>query len=185
MFTSSRQHFIAAALAIVVLAVAGVVIAGLFGAAAERVLTVFFISLIAVTGIGVYSGNSGILSFGHLAFMGIGAYVSGLLTLPAGLKMATLRGLPDWLAATELSLVPAIIVAVLVTAIIALLIGIAIGRLEGSAASIATLGLLVIVHGVIIGWRDVTRGAQSFFGVPRDTTLLVAAVACVIALIAA
>lgn len=185
MFTSSRQHFIAAALAIIVLAVAGVVVAGLFGAAAERVLTVFFISLIAVTGIGVYSGNSGILSFGHVAFMGIGAYVSGLLTLPAGLKMATLRGLPDWLAATELSLIPAIIVAVLVTAAIALLIGIAIGRLEGSAASIATLGLLVIVHGVIIGWRDVTRGAQSFFGVPRDTTLIIAAVACVIALIAA
>ncbi|MEQ9245614.1 MAG: branched-chain amino acid ABC transporter ATP-binding protein/permease [Nitratireductor sp.] len=185
MFTSSRQHFTAAALAIIVLAVAGVVVAGLFGAAAERVLTVFFISLIAVTGIGVYSGNSGILSFGHVAFMGIGAYVSGLLTLPAGLKMATLRGLPDWLAATELSLIPAIIVAVLVTATIALLIGIAIGRLEGSAASIATLGLLVIVHGVIIGWRDVTRGAQSFFGVPRDTTLIIAAVACVIALIAA
>ncbi len=185
MFTSSRQHFTAAALAIIVLAVAGVVVAGLFGAAAERVLTVFFISLIAVTGIGVYSGNSGILSFGHVAFMGIGAYVSGLLTLPAGLKMATLRGLPDWLAATELSLIPAIIVAVLVTAAIALLIGIAIGRLEGSAASIATLGLLVIVHGVIIGWRDVTRGAQSFFGVPRDTTLIIAAVACVIALIAA
>ncbi|WP_336067324.1 branched-chain amino acid ABC transporter ATP-binding protein/permease [Nitratireductor rhodophyticola] len=185
MFTSSRQHFTAAALAIIVLAVAGVVVAGLFGAAAERVLTVFFISLIAVTGIGVYSGNSGILSFGHVAFMGIGAYVSGLLTLPAGLKMATLRGLPDWLAATELSLIPAIIVAVLVTAVIALLIGIAIGRLEGSAASIATLGLLVIVHGVIIGWRDVTRGAQSFFGVPRDTTLIIAAVACVIALIAA
>ncbi|WP_292899141.1 branched-chain amino acid ABC transporter ATP-binding protein/permease [Nitratireductor sp.] len=185
MFTSSRQHFIAAALAIIVLAVAGVVVAGLFGAAAERVLTVFFISLIAVTGIGVYSGNSGILSFGHVAFMGIGAYVSGLLTLPAGLKMATLRGLPDWLAATELSLIPAIVVAVLVTAVIALLIGIAIGRLEGSAASIATLGLLVIVHGVIIGWRDVTRGAQSFFGVPRDTTLIIAAVACVIALIAA
>ncbi|WP_048647024.1 ATP-binding cassette domain-containing protein [Nitratireductor soli] len=185
MFTSSRQHFIAAALAIICLAVAGVVIAGLFGAAAERVLTVFFISLIAVTGIGVYSGNSGILSFGHLAFMGIGAYVSALLTLPAGLKTATLRGLPNWLAATELSLIPAILVAVVVSMAIALVIGIAIGRLEGSAASIATLGLLVIVHGVIIGWRDVTRGAQSFFGVPRDTTLAIAAVSCVIALLLA
>ncbi|WP_295811777.1 branched-chain amino acid ABC transporter ATP-binding protein/permease [uncultured Nitratireductor sp.] len=185
MFTSSRQHFIAAALAILVLAVAGVVIAGAFGAAAERVLTVFFISLIAVTGIGVYSGNSGILSFGHVAFMGIGAYISGILTLPTGLKTATLRGLPDWLAATELTLIPAIAVAVLATAVIALLIGVAIGRLEGSAASIATLGLLVIVHGVIIGWRDVTRGAQSFFGVPRDTTLIIAATACVIALVAA
>ena len=50
------------------------------------------------------------------------------------------------------------------------------------AATIATLGLLIIVHGVIIGWRDVTRGAQSFFGVPRVTDLVTAAAFCVVAL---
>ena len=35
------------------------------------------VALIAVLGMGIFCGNSGILSFGHLAFMGIGAYVSG------------------------------------------------------------------------------------------------------------
>lgn len=43
------------------------------GSAMERTLIVFFVSLTAVAGMGLYSGNSGILSFGHLAFMGIAA----------------------------------------------------------------------------------------------------------------
>ena len=39
------------------------------GAAAERVLIVFLIAMISVLGMEIYSGNSGILSFGHLSFM--------------------------------------------------------------------------------------------------------------------
>ncbi|WP_245410594.1 branched-chain amino acid ABC transporter ATP-binding protein/permease [Notoacmeibacter marinus] len=164
---------------------AAVLIATWSGPASERILTVFFISLTAVVGIGVYSGNSGILSFGHVAFMGIGAYASALLTLPSALKVATLRDLPEWLAMTELSLIPATLIAMAFTAVVALAVGAAIGKLEGSAATIATLGLLIIVHGIIIGWRDVTRGAQSFFGVPRVTDLVTAAAICVVALLLA
>ena len=185
MFTSPRNHILASGGAIIVLTLVAVLIATWSGPASERILTVFFISLTGVVGIGVYSGNSGILSFGHVAFMGIGAYASSLLTLPSQIKMATLRGLPDWLATAELSLIPATLIAVVFTAVVALAIGAAIGKLEGSAATIATLGLLIIVHGVIIGWRDVTRGAQSFFGVPRVTDLGTAAAVCVIALLLA
>ena len=59
----------------VILIVAAALIAPSFGGGIERTLVVFFISLIAVLGMGIYSGNSGILSFGHLAFMGIAAYL--------------------------------------------------------------------------------------------------------------
>ncbi|WP_069300572.1 branched-chain amino acid ABC transporter ATP-binding protein/permease [Neptunicoccus sediminis] len=185
MTTSPARHLLASLAGIVVLAVAASLVATALGPASERILTVFFISLIAVVGMGLYSGNSGILSFGHLSFMGIGAYVSGLLTLPAQMKMATLPKLPDWLAATETGFLSAILIAVVVTSVLALIVGLALNRLEGSAATIATLGLLIITHGVIIGWRDVTRGSQSFFGVPRETTLWAAAVFCILALIAA
>ena len=167
------------------LSVIAVFVATWFGPATERMLTVFFISLTAVVGIGVYSGNSGILSFGHVAFMGVGAYASSLLTVPAALKGATLPGLPTWLADVELTLIPATLIAMVFTAVVALAVGAAISKLEGSAATIATLGLLIIVHGVIIGWRDVTRGAQSFFGVPRVTDLVTAAAFCVVALLLA
>lgn len=171
--------------AIVLLVVATAMIASTLGPAMERVLVVFFISLIAVLGMGVYSGNSGILTFGHLSFMAIGAYTSAILTLPVALKTATLPGLPTWLASIETGLLPALVVAVLLTTIIAALVGLAIGKLEGSAATISTLGLLIIVHGIIIGWRDVTRGSQTFFGIPRESSLWVAATACIVALLIA
>ena len=185
MTTSPFKHIVVSLSAIVILVVVAAIIAGTQGAASERVLTVFFISLIAVVGMGVYSGNSGILSFGHLSFMAIGAYTASLLTLPVALKVATLPKLPTWLATTELSLVPAIVVAVLLSVAVAVVVGFAIGKLEGSAATISTLGLLIIVHGIIIGWRDVTRGSQTFFGIPRETTLWVAAAGCIIALVIA
>ena len=185
MLASSRPQLLASGGMIIMLSVIAVLVATWFGAATERMLTVFFISLTAVVGIGVYSGNSGILSFGHVAFMGIGAYASSLLTVPAALKVATLPSLPNWLAVVELPLIPATLIAMAFTAVVALAVGAAINKLEGSAATIATLGLLIIVHGVIIGWRDVTRGAQSFFGVPRVTDLVTAAAFCVIALLLA
>lgn len=185
MFTSPRKHIFVSVSAIIVAVILASFIASVFGAASERVLTVFFISLIAVVGMGVYSGNSGILSFGHLSFMAIGAYAASLLTLPAQLKIATLPKLPEWLATTEMGLLPATVIAVLLTSVVALLIGLAIGKLEGSAAVITTLGLLIIVHGIAIGWRDVTRGSQTFFGIPRETSLWVAAAGVILALIVA
>ena len=169
----------------VALAVVAALVATSLGGAYERILIVFFISLTAVLGIGVYSGNSGILSFGHLAFMGIGAYSAGILTMPVELKQVTLPNLPGFLASIQLDLVGAAVVTVLFVMLVALVIGIVIARLEGSAATIATLALLIIVHGVIIGARDFTRGSQSFFGVPRETTLTAAVIAAVLAIVVA
>ena len=185
MLAGSRRHLMCSMGAMVVLTVAASITAWSLGPASERILTVFLISLIAVVGIGVYSGNSGILSFGHLSFMAVGAYLSSLMTVPSAMKVATLPNLPEWLAAIEMGLLPATAIAILVTVVLALLIGLVLGRLDGSAATIATLGLLIIVHGVIIGWRDVTRGSGSFFGVPRETSMWVAAAGRLIALMLA
>jgi len=183
--TATKTHlvpaFLALAAVVLLLAAGGAAV----GSSIERTVAVFFISLTAIAAMGLYSGNSGVLSFGHLAFMGVGAYASALLTLPTNIKSATLPGLPDWLAGTELSLWPATAAAVLLTMAVAAFIGLAIWRLEGSAATIATLALLIIAHGVLIGWRDVTRGAQTFFGVPRETGIWVAATGCLIALLVA
>ena len=165
---------------LVVLAALG---AGAVGGGIERTMIVFFISLTAVIGMGLYSGNSGILSFGHLSFMGIAAYTSGILTLPAQMKQLTLPNLPAFLQGYAIDFVPALLLAVLVAMAVALVTGIVISRLEGSAATIATLALLIIVHGIIIGARDITRGSQSFFGVPRETGIWVAAGVCIVAIV--
>ncbi|MGI9505297.1 MAG: branched-chain amino acid ABC transporter ATP-binding protein/permease [Geminicoccaceae bacterium] len=183
MITAPLNRMIAANLGLVIFVALVALIGTQLGASIERTLTIFLISLTAIAAIGLYSGNSGVLSFGHLAFMGIGAYAAALLTLPANIKGATLPALPAWLAGLELSLWPAALLAVLLTVVIAALIGIAIWRLDGSTAAVATLSLLIIVHGVLIGWRDVTRGAQTFFGVPRETTIWAAALGCLVTLI--
>jgi branched-chain amino acid transport system permease protein len=165
--------------------VAAAVIAASIGGSIERTLIVFFISLIAVLGMGVYSGNSGILSFGHLAFMGIAAYLSGILTMPVAMKKVTLANAPDFLANAHLDFFSATVVTVIFVMVVALVVGIVISRLDGSSATIATLGLLVIVHGIIIGAREITRGSQSFFGVPRWTDITVAAGCAVLAIVIA
>ncbi len=45
----------------------------------------------------MFSGNSGVLSFGHVAFMAIGAYTSALLTIPPEIKEFTYLEMPGFL----------------------------------------------------------------------------------------
>ena len=51
------------------------------------VLTQVCITLVSVCGIYILTGLTGMFSLGSAAFMAIGAYVSGLLVLKAGLNM--------------------------------------------------------------------------------------------------
>lgn len=169
----------------VVLIVISSLIGALLGGGVERMLIVFLINLIAVLGIGIYSGNSGILSFGHLSFMAIAAYTSGILTMPLMMKKMTLPKIPGFLATAHFDFFTAAVITVIFVMCVALVIGIVISRLDGSAATIATLALLIIIHGLIIGARDITRGSQSFFGVPRETDIIAAAIGAVIAVIIA
>ncbi|TIM21767.1 MAG: ABC transporter, partial [Mesorhizobium sp.] len=59
----------------------------IFGSAAmQRVVTYAAIMLTAVLGLQIFSGNSGIVSFGQAAFVGLGAYATGILTMPTALQ---------------------------------------------------------------------------------------------------
>ncbi|PSJ60262.1 branched-chain amino acid ABC transporter ATP-binding protein/permease [Pseudaminobacter soli (ex Li et al. 2025)] len=140
----------------------------------QRLVTLFLINLIAVLGFGIYSGNSGIMSFGHVGFMALGAYASGLLTMNPVVQKTALPHLPEWLAGWGMSFPLALLVAILVVAVVAVVIGVPVARLGGSSASICTLGFLVIVHVVLVASADITRGSQTFFGVPRAVDIWVA-----------
>ena len=156
------------------LVVAAAVAAGLFPGAGERLVTLFLINVVAVIGIGVYSGNSGIISFGNVGFMAVGAYASGLLTINPIVQKTALPHLPEWLMGWGMPFLPALIVALVVVALVAVAIGVPVARLGGSSASICTLGFLVIVHVVLVASSDFTRGSQTFFGIPRAVNLWVA-----------
>lgn len=146
----------------------------------QSVAMVFFINLIAVVGIGVYTGNTGIVSFGHTGFMAIGAYASAILTLPDGRQQAQLTALPTWLADLELSIGPAIAAGAIASVAVAIIVGIAVARLAEAAASIATLGFLVIVYTVLNASRDLTRGSQALSGFAfMDTLWIAGGLACI------
>jgi branched-chain amino acid transport system permease protein len=165
--------------------VAALLLSHFAGIAIQRTYTIFLINLIAVLGIGAFSGNSGILSFGHVAFIGLGAYVSGLLTIPIATKASVLPALPAFLASTQMSLLPALLVTLVLVGVFAAAVGIPIARMTGPAAVIGTLGLLLIVHGIIIGAEDFTRGSNAFLGVPRRTGIWTATIFALLALLAA
>ncbi len=153
-------------------------------ASGARLASLFLIYVVAVLGNQIYSGNSGIMSFGHTSFMAIGAYASALLTIQPAVQATSLPLLPGWIAAMNgqpLALaLPLALVAVVIAAVV---FGLPIARLGGSAASIATLGILVITHVTLVASTTITRGSQTFFGIPRGVPmwlLLGCAVAAVV-----
>lgn len=159
------------ALLAAVLAVAGGVIGGAGTAQLQRTAVDFLLLAIIVVGLQTFVGNSGIVSFGHMAFVGIGAYTAALVTIPAVLKQQALPDLPAWLRNAELGLVPSVLLAVLVTVAVALLVGGAMSRMTEMAMAMATLALLVMAHALLTNWGSVTRGGYGIYGIPDNASL--------------
>jgi len=160
-----------AVLGIAILAALSLAAPKLIGDYYVRVLIVICINAILVVSLGIGNGFTGVFSLGHVGFVAVGAYVSGILSLPATAKSAYLPDLPAWLSGWDLSFLPATIVAGLVCVVLALLVGAPLMRLSGHFVSVATLGFLIIVNVVLINAEDFTRGARTFTGVPLETTL--------------
>ena len=136
-----------------------------------RVLVVICINGLLVASLGLGNGFTGVFSLGHVGFVAVGAYVSGILSLPVQAKAAYLPHLPGWLSGWSLSFLPSTVAAGLVCVVLALLVGAPLMRLSGHFVSVATLGFLIIVNVVLINANDFTRGARTFTGVPVETTL--------------
>ena len=135
-----------------------------------------FLMLMIVLGLQIFSGNSGVLSFGHVAFMAIGAYSSALLTIPTEIKKFTYLSMPHflkyWIFPAQLNWLEGTLVGGGFALAFALISAAPIVRLTGVAAGIATLAILVIVHEFDYQTSAVTRGTSTQIGVPTTTTLL-------------
>lgn len=155
------------------------------GSTAERVFTLFAINLVVAIGLQSFMGLTGIVSFGHIAFMAIAAYTAGILTSSPVLKASSIGDAPAFLQNAELGFLPGTVVAVIFTCAIAGIVGLAIVRLSGTAATISTYALLVIVGVAIVNLPDLTRGNQTFYGIPGSTTLVGAIAFAAVAIVAA
>ncbi len=119
-----------------------------------QVATMMGIFLIAALGLHLITGVTGQFSFGHAAFLSIGAYCSALMTI---------------------HLHTPFILNMLAGGLMAALWGVLLGfpslRLTGDYLGITTLGFGEIVRVVFINMK-ITGGAGGLGGIPRETNIL-------------
>lgn len=114
-----------------------------------NVANIIGLNTIIVVGLNLLIGYAGQISLGHAAFYGLGAYISGILTVT--------YHVPPWAA---------LFIAACVTGLVALVIGMPTLRLQGHYLVMATLGFNLIVNIIIIQWDSVTGGPSGFPGIP-------------------
>jgi branched-chain amino acid transport system permease protein len=151
----------------------------------QRVVTDFLLTAVLVLGLQVFVGNSGIVSFGHMAFVGVGAYTAALVTIPPPIKDQALTASPGWLDAIQLGFVPSVLLGMLAAVIVAALVGGAMARMSELGFAMATLALLVLVHAILANWDSVTRGGYGIYGIPNNATPWTALTGLVLVLLVA
>jgi branched-chain amino acid transport system permease protein len=131
----------------------------------QRIGVILFIHAMLTVALHLFMGNSGVVSFAHIGFMGIGAYASIIFTLPDRMQRIVLPNLYPFLEPINLPFLPALIAAGLVAALAAAVFGYPLMRLSGSASVIATFALLVILHNLLLNWNPLTNGPRTVFGI--------------------
>src|SRR4051795_11034707 len=126
------------------LVLVAIVATGVASPSGMRVIVSFLITVSFVVALQTFSGNSGIVSFGHVAFMGVGAYTAALLSIPPLLKKTQLPDLPSWLANADLGFLPSILAGAGVSVVLAALVGLVLARMREGALAMATIGVLFI-----------------------------------------
>ncbi|MBL3698782.1 branched-chain amino acid ABC transporter permease [Leucobacter luti] len=140
-------------------------------------------NLIIVVAMWTFIGNSGVLSFGHIAFVAVGAWTLSLLTIPPAIKSSIMPELFPFLRDAQAGPFVALLAAALVGGVLALLSGLAFMRLNGLEAGIATFALLMLVVQILTYWQQIgPKAGQSMTGLPRSfdlQTVLVIALAVI------
>jgi len=111
------------------------------------ITTMIFVILAA--SLNLITGSAGLLSLGHGAFFGVGAYAAALLS--------TKLGWPFWLT------LPA---AGAIAAAVGALVAIPTMRLTSIYFAVATLGIGEMIYVTLLNWVGVTRGPMGIRSIP-------------------
>src|ERR1700761_6083902 len=138
-----------ALLAVWALAAALVIYVLIGGGYLMTVLQIAAIYTVLVTGLNIFMGYAGQISFGHNAFAAVCGYVSAVLTTPYGWEP-----------------LPAALLGLLGVLVCALIIGYPTLRLRGHYLAMATLAIGLIAYDVAVEWGSVTQGYMGISGIP-------------------
>jgi branched-chain amino acid transport system permease protein len=143
------------------------------------------VNVAIVVALYVFIGNSGVLSFGHISFVAVGAWAAGVLSMPVQEKPAIMPHLFGLLGDHTIGNVWSLALAAAVGGAYALVVGLPLMRLSGLAAGIATFGVLEITHNVLRYWEKIGPGLNTFSAVPETTGLREAALGAGLAVVVA
>jgi branched-chain amino acid transport system permease protein len=173
----SRLDSLVSLLAPAALVVAVAVIGSRTGLARQLEFENALVNTSIVVAIYVFVGNSGVISFGHISFVAVGAFLAGILTLEVQQKDFVLPDMFPVLRHAHVGIVESLALAALAGAIYALVVGIPLMRLSGLPAGIATFAVLGITYNVLSYWTKIGPGVTALALVPESGiwTLMVGA----------
>jgi len=163
-----------------------VVAVGAVSTGVSRANEIYFlnalVSVAIVVAIYVFVGISGVLSFGQISFVAVGAFAAGIFTVPLDSKRAVLPDAFPLLRDHTIGNVPSLLLAAAVGGVLAFVVGLPLMRLSGLAAGIATFAVLEITHNVVREWTKIGPGATTLSLVPETTGPLQATLGAVVAI---
>jgi branched-chain amino acid transport system permease protein len=119
-----------------------------------HVLILCCLYAIPAMGLNLMLGYAGLVSLGHMAFAGVGAYTAAVLMVDARVGF--------W---------PALLAGVLTAGAAGAAIGAVCLRFRTHFFMIVTLAFGLVLFSVMNNWDEVTRGAAGFPGIPRPAPL--------------
>ena len=172
-------------LAPIVLVGIAVLVGTIVSTSTETYVINALVNVAIVVALYVFIGNSGVLSFGHVSFVAVGAWAAGVLSMPVEEKPAIMPNLASLLRDHTIGNIWSLALAAAVGAAFALVVGLPLMRLSGLGAGIATFGVLEITHNVLRYWEKIGPGLNTFSAVPETTGLLQASLGAVLAVVVA
>ncbi|PWU18978.1 MAG: branched-chain amino acid ABC transporter permease [Candidatus Rokuibacteriota bacterium] len=159
------------------------VIVGLVGSSTSYARQLEFrdalVAVAVVVALYVFVGNSGVLSFGQVSFVAVGAFTAGVMTIPVDQKGVIVPGLFGFFSHHSVGNAESLLLATGVGGLYAFLVGVPLMRLSGLAAGIATFAVLGITHNIFRNWQKIGPGAQTLTTIPKTTGMLQATVGAV------
>jgi branched-chain amino acid transport system permease protein len=172
-------------LAPIVLVAVAALVGTIVSTSTETYVINALVNVAIVVALYVFIGNSGVLSFGHISFVAVGAWAAGVLSMPVDEKPAIMPNLASLLRDHTIGNVWSLALAAAVGAAFALVVGLPLMRLSGLGAGIATFGVLEITHNVLRYWEKIGPGLNTFSAVPETTGLLQASLGAGLAVVVA
>jgi branched-chain amino acid transport system permease protein len=115
-----------------------------------HILTLIAIYVIIAMSLNLAMGYTGLVNLGHIGLLGVGAYLSAVLTTKF-----------------DLPFVVGFVAAGLVTAVFGALLSLPSRKIKDDYFALLTLGFLFMASAVFINWTDMTRGTLGIRGIAR------------------